>query len=116
MFFKERSDVLHRSNVRNNAEILDNMNTAIKSLYALDVGAFSANGTLNNPVDVDKMISELLPDFGMIAGKLEIIRSLAFGYSLDWDSAQSDLEWTAREYEAKVKPAAEPEPEASTDA
>ena len=111
MFFKEKSDVLHHSNVKNNAEILDNLNTAIKSLYALDVGAFSANGTLNTPTYVDKLIDDLVPDFGEIAGKLELIRSLAFGDSLDWDLAQSDLKWTANEYEEKQKR----EAEASTD-
>ncbi len=107
MFFKEKSDVLHHSNVKNNAEILDDLNTAIKSLYALDVGAFSASGTLNTPTYVDKLIDDLVPDFGEIAGKLELIRSLAFGDSVDWERAQSELAWEAREYEEKRKQEAE---------
>ena len=99
MFFQQRSDVYYNLN---NAEILRDFNQAIDALYALDSGAFSARDTLNLRSDTEAEIDRILQDIPLvdIAGKLSLVRSLAFGECMDWAAAAADLK---REGEAWKK-------------
>lgn len=78
-------------NSRTNAKGLLDLNTAIKALYAIDVGALSAN-TLNVPIYVEDTIRHLQINVVEWAGKLEMMRSLLFGENLNWKHIQRQLE------------------------
>ena len=97
MIFKKGDGVAFPPSVERNAETLKNLNKAIDGLNGLDASAWRDGGCLN----VGPYISEKIDALGITphkwAGALEILRALAFGDSVDWDSAQCELEWEARE-------------------
>ena len=88
MLFNQGSDLVYHSG--NNSEVLLDLNTAIKALYAIDVGALSAN-TLNTPAYVEDVIQHLQIEATEWAGKLEMMRSLLFGEDLNWELIQKHL-------------------------
>lgn len=101
--FKERTDAAHPASAGNNAEILSSFNQAIKALYSLEVGAFSARASLNLTTDFEQLLDSLDLHFGDWANKLEVARALAFGESVDWDKAQTELEDIAAEYRKETE-------------
>lgn len=73
-----------------NAKALRDINGAITSLYAIDVGAYSAN-TRNTPIYVNEVITALHIDVAGWANKLEMLRSLVFGNDINWEYMAEDL-------------------------
>lgn len=86
--FNPHCDTVYFS--KNNSEGLNDLNTAIDALYAIEAGALSAR-TLNTPIFVENAIRQLGIDAAGWAEKLRAMRSLLFGDDLNWGYVQKQL-------------------------
>lgn len=91
--FSGNSDALY--NAEKSAEILKALNEIIHGLYFLDNEDTYILSTLNSTTYVEeeykKLLTDIGTDFGDIANKLEMIRSLLFGDSFNWDNIYAEL-------------------------
>ena len=91
--FNGNNDALY--NAEKSAEILKALNEAIHGLYYLDNEDTYVLSTLNATTYVEEEYKKLLidigTDFGNIANKLEMIRSLIFGDCFNWDNIYAEL-------------------------
>lgn len=95
IFFNKHSSV--SCDTENSSEILKAFNDVIHGLYFLDEQSYILE-TLNVATYVEKEYKKLMVDIGLdlpeMADKFEMIRSLLFGDSFNWDAIHQEL--TAR--------------------